>query len=107
MFPVALKRFITSAYFALKCQHCHGFQYQPSYITFDNLDDIWLQQEMDKVHHNKVALLNSPKLDTKNHSARADLIKEHIQQICSIDEVPCAYLLHEVAIPMNLSYVLF
>ncbi len=54
------------------------------------------------VHYNKVTWLNHPKWDAPVLVTSTDLIKEHIQLIQGIDVAPCAYFMHEDAIPDSL-----
>ncbi len=54
------------------------------------------------VHYNKVTWLNHPKWDAPALVTSTDLIKEHFQLTQGIDVAPCAYFMHEDAIPDSL-----
>ncbi len=81
--------------FALKHQrHCRKIFY-PSLINLEILGERWLQQEIKEAHDNKEAYNTWPIWDHKNHAVRADLIKQHFQQIQGRDIAPSAYLMRE------------
>ncbi len=85
--------------FALKHQQSCGEKFHPSLINLKILEELWLQQEIKDTHNNKEACNTWSVWDSKNHTASADLIKQHFCQIWGVDGDPCAYLMCEHIVP--------
>ncbi len=92
--PLHSQEIMKGAYFAVLGQRqCSNNKYQPSHISLDNLEEFWLQQKIGEAHNNKVAYNSQPTWDSKNCTASADLIEQHLHQIQVIDGAPYAYLM--------------
>ncbi len=75
-------------------------KYHPSLINLNILEELWLQQEIEDAHDNKVAYDSCPVWDSKNCDASADLIEQRFCQIHGMDVALCAYLMRKHIFPL-------
>ncbi len=97
--PLQSQAIIMGMCFALKHQRQCGEKLHPSLINLKILEELWLQQEIKDAHNNKEAYNTQPVWDSKKHTASANLIEQHFQQIQGRDGAPCAYFMHKHVIP--------
>ncbi len=97
--PFYSQEIITGKCIAHKYQRRCGEKFHPSFVNFEILEKLGLQQEIEDAHGSKEAYNTQPVWDPKNPTASANLIEQHFCRIQGIDGAPRAYLMRKHIIP--------